>query len=155
MLGLLVTVQASCQQRKKDSIPQPIGYVSDFENVFTVYQRNYLDAMIGTYEKKTTVQIALVTIDTSMVSKNGFDNYVLKIAKTWGVGQKEKNNGVTIGISKKYRVMRIEVGYGLESILPANDRKRIMDTTFIPSFKKEQYFEGTVNGLKAIMKKLE
>lgn len=155
LLGLLVTTQTSCQQHKKDGIPQPIGYVSDFENIFTKSQRSYLDSMIGVYEKKTTVQIAVVTIDTSIVSKKDFDDYLLKIAKTWGVGQKDKNNGIVIGISKGYRHMCIQNGYGIENILTDSETKGIIDTAFIPSFKKEQYFEGVINGLKAIMKKLE
>jgi uncharacterized membrane protein YgcG len=70
------------------------------------------------------------------------------------VGQKQKNNGVTIGLSKGYRFMRIENGYGIQNILTDNETKKIIDSAFIPYFKKGEYFEGIVNGLEAIMKKL-
>jgi len=58
-LGLLITTQASCQQHKKGSIPQAIGHVSDFENVFTISQRNYIDSMIRTYERKQPYKLQL------------------------------------------------------------------------------------------------
>jgi predicted acetyltransferase len=128
--------------------------VTDFENILSSKQEKYLDSMIKAYEKKTTVQIAVITIDTSMISRKEFENYVYRIANGWGVGQKQKNNGVTIGLSKGYRFMRIENGYGIQNILTDNETKKIIDSAFIPYFKKGEYFEGIVNGLEAIMKKL-
>ena len=153
-LALLITSGASCQNTKKDSVPKPVGFVNDFEDIFSTSQEEFLDSMIGAYREKTTIQIALITVDTLMISREGFDNYILKIANTWGVGQKEKNNGITIGISRGYRAIRIQNGYGIEKVLSDSQTKAIIDTAFIPSFKKEQYFKGTVNGLKAIMNKL-
>jgi uncharacterized protein len=111
--------------------------------------------MLKTYQEKTTIQIALVTIDTSMVSRGNFENYVLKIANSWGVGQKEKNNGGAIGISKGYRFMRIENGYGIEGVLSDNETKKIINSAFIPYFKKGLYYKGTITGLRAIMDKLK
>lgn len=89
-----------------------------------------------------------------MVNRADFQDYVFKISKKWGVGQKEKNNGVTIGISKGYRFMRIGTGYDIEAILTDNETKKIIDSDFIPSFKKGLYFDGAIKGLKGIMKKL-
>ena len=153
-LVLLTTSATFCKTQKKDSLPQATGFVNDFEKIFTASQENYLDSMIRAYEEKTTIQIALITVDTSMISRKDFDDYILKIANAWGVGQKEKNNGITIGISKGYHTLRIQNGDGIEKLLPDADTKAIIDTAFIRSFKKEQYFEGTVNGLETIMNKL-
>jgi uncharacterized protein len=155
LLFFLFTTGVSSQKYKKDSLPQPLGYVNDFENIFSKKQEKYLDSVIVAYERKTTIEIALITIDTSMVSKSDLENYVLKIARKWGVGKKEKNNGIVIGLSKGYRYIRIHNGYSIEAMLSDIETKQIIDTAFIPSFKKEQYFEGVVNGLKAIMKKLD
>jgi uncharacterized protein len=144
----------SAQKHRRDSLPRAVGLVNDFENILSSKQEKYLDSMIKAYEKKTTVQIAVITIDTSMISRDKFESYVYRIANAWGVGRKEKNNGVTIGLSKGYRFMRIENGYGIQNILTDNETKKIIDSAFIPYFKKGQYFEGIVNGLEAIMKKL-
>jgi uncharacterized protein len=154
LLTLLIATEVSSQKYTKDSIPGPIGYTNDFENIFSKKQERYLDSMMRAFEKKTTVQIALITIDTSMVNKADFQDYVFKISNKWGVGQKESNNGVTIGVSRGYRFMRIDIGYGIEKILTDSETKKIIDSFFIPSFRKGLYFEGVIEGLKAIMKKL-
>jgi uncharacterized protein len=156
ILCFVLTLSATpfCQNQQKNNLPQPTGYVNDFEDILSPDQENYIDSMIGEYDKNTTIQISLITIDTSMTSRNDFDNYIVRIANQWGVGDKEKDNGITIGISKGYRTMRIQNGYGIEKILSDSETKNIIDTAFIPSFKKSEYFEGIVNGLKAIMNKL-
>ena len=153
-LILIITTKPSCQNQKKDSLPHPVGFVNDFEGIFLTTQENYLDSMIRAYEEKTTIQITLITVDSSMISRKDFDNYILQIANAWRVGQKSKNNGITIGISKGYRTMRIQNGYGIEKVLSDSETKNIIDSVFIPLFKKGQYFEGVINGLKAIMSKL-
>ncbi len=155
LCALLITTPALSQKYKRDSLPAAVGYVNDFENIFSPGQEKYLDSMIRAFEKKTTIQIAVITIDTSMVSRNKFQNYVLRIANAWGVGHKLKNNGVTIGLSKGYRFMRIENGYGIEKRLSDSQTKSIIDSAFVPSFKKNAYFDGIVNGLRAIMQKLK
>jgi uncharacterized protein len=154
-LAFFVTVHSSCQQGGKDSLPKPTGFVNDFENVFLTAEKYFLDSMIAGYEAKTTVQIAVITVDTTMTSLVEFDNYILRILKKWGVGQKEKNNGIVIGISRGYRKIRVENGYGIEKMLSNDETKAIIDTAFIPSFKNGHYFEGVVKGLQAIMSKLD
>lgn len=153
-LALTIATKALCQNHTIDSLPQPIGFVNDFEGIFLSTEVHYLDSMIRAYEEKTTIQIALITIDTTMISRKDFDNFILQIAKAWGVGQKGKDNGIAIGISKGYRTMRIQNGYGIESVLSDIETKNIIDTVFIPPFKRGEYFEGVINGLKAIMNKL-
>ncbi|MEI9909116.1 MAG: TPM domain-containing protein [Bacteroidota bacterium] len=153
-LALTIATKTLCQNHKTDSLPQPVGFVNDFEDIFSTTQENYLDSMIRAYEEKTTIQIALITVDSSMTSRRDFDNYILQIANAWGVGKKGKDNGITIGISKGYRTMRIQNGYGIESVLSDIETKNIIDTAFILPFKRGEYFEGVANGLKAIMNKL-
>ena len=144
-----------CKGQKKDSLPRPVGYVNDFEKIFSVTQVKYLDSLMGDFDHKTTNQFAVITVDTSMVSKEDFDGYVLKIAKAWGVGQKKKDNGIVIGFSRAYRKIRIENGYGIEKIISDADTKAILDSAILPYFKKGEYFEGTLEGLKTIMARLK
>ncbi len=139
----------------KGSVPKRIGHTSDYEKIYSAKEIKILDSIIADFEKKTTIQIAIVTIDTSMVDEKDMENWTLKVLNTWGVGQKDKNNGILVGISKGYRHMRIENGYGIESVLTDQETKQIIDADFIPYFKEAKYFEGTLNGLKALMKKLE
>jgi uncharacterized protein len=103
--------------------------------------------------KNTTIEIAIVTLDTSCTTAEAFNDLALHIANTWGVGKKDKNNGVTICISKGYRKIRICNGYGIEKLINDAETKQIVDSYFIAAFKKGDYYNGTLEGLLAIMAK--
>lgn len=143
------------QQTGWDSVPKPIGYVSDFEDIYTNNEEQILDDLIRDFERRTTIQIAVISIDTSMTTADSFDAFTLQIAKAWGVGQKGKDNGVLIGISSAYRRIRIQNGYSIGQILTDDETRQIIDTAFIPDFRVANYFEGTYGGLFALMKALE
>jgi uncharacterized protein len=131
-----------------------LGWTSDFEHIFTKDQILVLDSIISKFEKETTTEIAIVTIDSSWTTKESFDSLTLAIFRNWGVGKKVKNNGILIGISTKLRKIRIQNGYGIETILSDAETKKIIDNTIIPEFKNGNYFEGTKNGLLALMHKV-
>jgi len=155
LLCLLFFFNLSGQTTKDTSIPKAIGYVNDFEKIYAPEEIETLDSLIADFDKRTTIQISIITIDTTMMKKEELDSWTLKVMKTWGVGRKDKNNGILIGISRGYRVIRIQNGYGIEKILSNQETKEIIDKDFIPFFKEAKYFEGTMNGLQALMKKLE
>lgn len=136
------------------SLPKPIGFINDFENIFTDKQEQVLDSLIKNFENETTIQIAIVTLDNSYTNKSEFDNYTLKLANNWGVGQKDKDNGVLIGISSSLRIMRIQNGYGIEKILSDKETQVLVDSLFIPNFKQNKYFDGTKKGIIELIKVL-
>ena len=138
----------------KDSFPNPVGYVNDYENIFTSQEEQSLDSLITKFEKETTIEIAVVTIDTLMLSHSTLFDYTLKLANTWGIGKWDKKNGILIGICSAKKNFRIQNGYGIEPLLSNSATTEIMNTTFFPSYKKGQMFEGTLLGLKAIMNAL-
>jgi len=146
---------AAFRQSFMENLPKPVGYVNDFEEVFTAEQERVLANIIADFERKTTIQIAIATFDSVMVSKDSLDNLTLHIGNAWGVGQKGKDNGIVIGICRGHRRIRIQTSFGIEKILSDAATKQVIDEAFIPYFKKEEYFEGTVNGLKQIIAKLE
>lgn len=113
-----------------------------------------MDSIIDKFEKETTNEIAIVTIDSSWTTKESFDSLTLAIARNWGVGKKDKNNGILIGISTGLRKIRIQNGYGIEAILTDAETKKIINDIIIPEFKKGNYFEGTKSGLLALMQKV-
>ena len=134
-----------------DSLPRPTSWTNDYEGLFTDSEKQKLDSIISAFEKETTIQFCIVTLDTIYTSKEKFNDLALHIANTWGVGQKNKNNGVIICISKGHRRIRICNGYGIEKILSDEETKEIMDKYFISSFKQGEYFQGTLNGLIAMI----
>lgn len=134
-----------------DNPPEPAGFINDYENLYTDREEIILDSLIKDFEKRTTIQIAVITLDTTLTSSDSLDALTLRLARHWGVGQKDKNNGVVIGISRGYRKMRIQNGYGIEKILSDAETKGIVDTAFIPHFRNGEYYEGTSKGLKTLM----
>lgn len=145
-----------CQGDKKTNFkfPEPLGFVNDYEKILSNVQIDTLTSLIKTHQEKTTNQIAIVTIDSFAPYKTLFD-YSLDLFNTWGIGTKEKNNGVAIVFGKKIRQVRIMVGYGLEKKLKDEEAKRIIDITMIPEFKNGDFYTGIKNGLLEIIKEIE
>lgn len=137
-----------------DSLPQPVSQTNDYARLFSTAQQNQLNDVIADFEKKTTVEICIVTLDTFCVSEENFEALSHHIANTWNIGKKDKNNGVLICINPFYRKIRIENGYGIEKYLTDHETKEIIDTVLLPQYKKGEFFKGTIACLNAIISKL-
>ena len=158
---VFIASSVGCSQsgKIKRLIPaRPTGWVSDFEKNFTDEQVQFLDSMIRKHESETANEIAVVTLalDTvSIQSEKEFDQFSLTLFNKWGIGKKEKNNGVGIIFSGKLRKLRIQVGKGMESKLTNAEAKFIIDSLIIPEFKTSNYFQGILKGLQAVMNEIE
>ena len=95
---------------------QPQGYVSDFAGVIPDSNRAPLQAYCGAVEQSTGAQMALVVIPS--LEGEPIEDVANTIFRAWGVGQKGKNEGILLLLAVQDRRSRLEVGYGLEPILP-------------------------------------
>lgn len=138
-----------------NNLPKPVSWTNDYEDLFSEVEQAKLDSIISKFEKETSIEIAIVTIDTLQTSKEKFEDLTLHIAQTWKIGKVEKDNGILIGISKGYRTIRIQNGYGIEKIITDEETKKILENYFIPEFKKDEYYQGTLNGLCEIIRLLK
>jgi uncharacterized protein len=136
-------------------IPKSIGWTNDFVHLFSIAESQSLDSLIDKYEKETTVEISVATIDSSMRGPIDFEPYTLLMARTWGVGKREKNNGILIVIAQDLRRIRIQNGYGIKKVLTNDETKTIIDSIFTPFFKQGEFYNGTKEGILAIMNKLK
>ncbi len=93
----------------------PTGYVNDFANVLTPDEEGLLGEWVEQHEAATTNQVAIVTTPTT--AEESVKEYAVRLFKEWGIGAKGKDNGVLLVVAVQDRKLRIEVGYGLESIL--------------------------------------
>jgi uncharacterized protein len=135
--------------------PQAKGFVNDFAHIFTEEERWLLDSLITEHEKATTNEIAVITFDTIPISKEEFYPYTLGLANKWGIGKKEKNNGIAICLCIKMHKIRIQNGRGIEKLLSDETTKKIIDSIISPEFKNASFFEGTKKGLLALIKQIE
>jgi len=135
--------------------PKTNGWVNDYENLFSENEEKTLDSLISEFERKTSNEIAIITIDSTNLKNQEINDFTLKLANYWGIGKKEKNNGILFCISSQLRKIRIENGFGIEKVLTNEKTKEIIDNNMIPYFKESEYYQGTLSGLYAIMNGLE
>jgi uncharacterized protein len=118
LLLALTLSTASIAPSQTPSSPQykPQGYVNDFANVLSQPARDQLTTLCAEVDQKAHAQIALVTVPTT----NGqpIEDYTFDLATKWGVGPKQSNRGVLILFAVNDHKYWIQVGYGLEPILP-------------------------------------
>jgi uncharacterized protein len=129
-------------------IAPPTGYVNDLAGLLTDAQRGELEELCRTIDRETGVQIA-VAIIPSLKGEEASD-VKTRLFEAWGVGRKAENRGLLILHALQERRIEIEVGYGLEPILPDARVGRILDGRVIPHFRENQFFEGYRAGLLAI-----
>ena len=130
------------------SVPAPQGNINDFAGVLSKEWKTTLTELTHQIEQNTSVQVAVVIINSlGDVDK---ESYALAIGEQWGVGQKNKDNGIVFLIALQERESRIESGKGLEGTL--NDAKvgRIARTYLVSAFKREEYGQGIYDTLEAI-----
>ncbi len=138
-----------------NEVPEHVGLVNDYENIYTESEEAFLDSLITSIEKESTIEIAIITLDDKMTNAKDFDSLTLVIAKTWGVGKPKKNNGILIGISSVLKKVRIQNGLGIEKIVSNEETKAIIENSMIPQFNTNQYFEGTRIGINEMYAKLK
>ncbi len=137
--------------------PKPLGfneqvYVSDFAKVLDEKTKFELTSLINQTQQKTSAEIAVVTVKS--LEGMSVEEYSIKLFKLWGIGKKKKDNGVLVLVAPNEKKMRIEVGYGLEAILPDGLCGQIFREDFTPAFKRGDYPVGVLSGVRRISQML-
>lgn len=127
------------------SLPKPAGRITDLAGVIDPATEEALDRQLDQLEQQTSSEIAVATIQ----SLNGMsvDEYANRLFKEWGVGQAKQDNGVLVLIAIDDRIMKIEVGYGLEGVLPDGLAGQVIRDDFTPRFKANDYSGGIRDGV--------
>jgi uncharacterized protein len=164
LLGLLILLattswsQVEATERNKNNsyVPQKHNkWINDFEDILSDSQERTLDSLVRSFERSTSIEIMVVTLDSTYTTGDNFDRYILDIHNRWGVGKKESNNGIVIGVSSRLRKIRINNGYGIEKRMTDKETKTIIDEFIIPEFRKSYYFEGIKKGIHALIARLQ
>jgi len=129
--------------------PNPPQAVNDFGSFLEPFQKQALEQKLRNYNDSTSSAIVIITVP----DLQGYDiaELSLKYLRGWGIGTKEKNNGVLILVSKAERKARIETGSGMEGVLPDILAKQIISERMIPYFKENDYYRGFDNAIDAII----
>lgn len=121
-------------------IPPLTGRVIDEASLLTPEQRAELERKLEEIERSTSIQIVIATIPS--LDGEPIEDYSVRMAQQWRIGQKGLDNGVVIVVAKAERKVRIEVGYGLESVIPDGLAGRIIREQITPRFRQNDYYGG-------------
>jgi uncharacterized protein len=131
------------------AIPALTGRVVDQANILSAADESRLDAKSQSLETKTSIQLVVVTLRG--LQDRTIEDWGLTLGRTWGIGQKGKDNGVLLIVAPNDRELRIEVGYGLEGTLPDATADAIIRNVIIPRFKAGNMAGGISDGADAII----
>jgi uncharacterized protein len=131
---------------------EPRGFVNDYAHVISPSEELQLDSIISELRQKTGAEMAVVTIQS--LEGGNIDDFTNRLFERWGIGQKGKDNGLMFLCAMKERKMRIEVGYGLEGVIPDSKAGRIRREIITPYFKAGEPGEGIIAGVAALSREI-
>jgi len=139
---LLALIVLSCYANATLPIPdKPTTRVLDLANVLTADQQSALEQKLDAiYSSTIGTEIEILTIPT--LEGDDIGQFSLDVARKWQLGQKNQNNGLLITVAQKESMVRIEVGYGLEGILPDGYLGRLEHGVMVPNFESGNYYTG-------------
>jgi uncharacterized protein len=130
-----------------EDLPKPQNYVSDFAHVLSPEAEERLNAFCAQVDRRANAQIAVVTIHT--LDGDDIDDYTSRLEEKWGVGKKGSDRGVILLFAIQDRKRRIEVGYGLEGILP-DGRVGDIGREMVPYLREGNYDQAISLGVSQI-----
>ncbi len=148
--ALLLALACCCGVAQAEvAVPPLSARVTDLTATLDAAQKQQLESRLAQFEAKKGAQIALLLLPTT--EPETIEQYGIRVAEAWKLGRKGVDDGVLLLIAKDDRAMRIEVGYGLEGVLPDAISKRIIAETITPHFKNGDYYRGIAAGIEQMI----
>ena len=122
-------------------------YVNDFANVLNDETKQHIVETSKKLDEETGAQIVVTTIKD--LGDFSLENLALEMLRQWGIGDNEKNSGLLILVVTDSRYLRVEVGQGLEGILPDGKVGRLEDEHMVPMLKEDKWDEAVKRGYDA------
>ncbi len=147
LFALLLPLSALAQE---DCLPKSSNrLVNDFTGTISGKQNKALEEELRQFNRETSNQ--MVVIITNELCNYEPMEYATNIGHSWGVGQKEFDNGIVLLVSPKNRKTFIAVGYGLEGAIPDAIAKRIVNQELLPNFRNDDYYGGITAATGVLM----
>lgn len=148
-LLLCVAIVWSISTPAQVAIPALTAHVTDVTGTLASEQKSTLEQSLAEFEAKKGSQIAVLIVDSTAPEE--IEQYSLRVVEQWKLGRKKVDDGALLIVAKKDRVMRIEVGYGLEGSLSDAVSKRIISEVITPQFKQGDFYGGISAGVNSMM----
>ncbi len=124
----------------QDLPAKPSTLVTDYTNTLTTDEKQQLETKLDAFDDSTSTQVAILIIKS--VGQFDINEYAQKVGRSWGIGQKGKNNGLIILVALGDRKVSIQTGYGVEGVVPDAITNEIIQNDIKPRFKAGDYFGG-------------
>lgn len=128
--------------------PEPSDYAVDSAGVLSNEELVNLNQILKASDNESR-QIGIAIVKTTAPLE--IEEYGIKLAEKWKVGNKNTDNGIIIILATEDRKVRLEVGYGLEGQIPDAVAGRIIDESMIPALKENNWNEALLKGVEAII----
>ena len=129
-------------------VPKLAGYVNDQADMISSGLELKIENYLREFERSDSTQVAILTIPS--LEGEAVEEYAIRVAESWALGQKGKDNGVLLLVARDDRKIRIEVGYGLEGRLTDLLAGRIVDNEISPYFRQGNFEGGIIAGINGI-----
>jgi uncharacterized protein len=149
VLGILFPAHAGAQV----AVPPLSSRVTDLTGTLNQSQRSALEQTLSEFEARKGSQVAVLLLPTT--APETVEQYAVRVQEAWKLGRKGVDDGVLLVVAKNDRRVRIEVGYGLEGVLPDAAAKRIIEDDITPRFKQGDFYGGIRAGVDRIMRTIE
>lgn len=150
LLTLVALLLATSAHAAEVMPAAPRDHFNDYADLVSSGTAQSLETELTQFERTTSNQI-LVVIYPHLQSDTSIEDYTVRVAQSWRVGQKEKKNGAVLFIFSQDRKLYIQVGYGLEGALPDALCKQIIENEITPRFRQKDFDGGVTAGVNAIL----
>ncbi len=135
------------------AVPPLSARVTDLTGTLEPAQKQQLESRLAQFEKQKGSQISVLLLPTT--APETIEQYGIRVADAWKLGRKGVDDGALLLVAKEDRTLRIEVGYGLEGVLPDAVAKRIITETITPLFKRGDFYGGVAAGIEQMISVIE
>ncbi len=132
----------------KPLLPAPHTFVYQEKSILSPSDEDRVNESLTAFEKETHNQMVVAFFKT--LEGEDLDDYSNRLFRHWGIGNKEKNNGLLLVIAIEDRKFRLEVGYGLEGEIPDVKAKQIAQSALVPAFKRGDYATGVIDLISSV-----
>lgn len=150
VLGLALVSPSFALAQSELVFPRAVGYVNDFVGFLQPETVATLEQTLRQFAEEKQHEIVVVTTDS--LQGTTIEDLAVRWFERWGIGKERADNGILMLIVPSERVMRIEVGYGLEGAVPDSIAQQVGDTIVTPRFRVDDPDAGVTAGVDALMK---
>ncbi len=130
-------------------VPQLTGRINDYARILSPEATTLLEQRLAGFEQEQSTQVVVLTIPS--LQGEEIDQFAIRVADQWKIGQKGKDSGVILILAQAERKVRIEVGMGLQGVLPDITAGRIIRDIMRPHLRSGDFDRGVEAGIEAVM----